>query len=72
VVGYWETVTSQFDFLYTGGMYVTINPPGGAGANASGINDAGQIAGTYSTSTNHGYLAYPIGSKIKSGQVCIQ
>src|SRR5207302_313960 len=54
-------------FLYSGGTYTDINPPGGetfqGGTAAAGINDSGQIAGWYTTGLNaftgfrqHGYV----------------
>jgi probable HAF family extracellular repeat protein len=45
-------------FLYSGGVYTTINDPLGALNSAVGINAKGQIAGDYTDSSgvNHGYL----------------
>ena len=37
-------------FLYSGGVYNTLNIPGAVGSQVSGINNLGQIVGTYFTS----------------------
>jgi hypothetical protein len=44
-------------FLYSGGVFTTIDVPGGNATLANGINDAGQIAGYYvDSSGEHGFL----------------
>jgi probable HAF family extracellular repeat protein len=44
-------------FLYSGGTFSTIDVPlGSGGAEAFGINDAGQIVGEYSDTSLHGFL----------------
>lgn len=49
---------SNHGFLYSGGAYTSIDFPGAASTAVSGINDAGQIIGTYvDTSGNeHGFV----------------
>ena len=51
VVGYYTVGADQFGFLYSGGTYVTLDDPaaGGIVTQANGINDLGQIVGTYYT-----------------------
>jgi uncharacterized membrane protein len=39
---------SESGFVYSGGSYTTIAPPDSLNARASGINDSGQIVGSYS------------------------
>jgi hypothetical protein len=54
-------------FLYSGGSYTSIDVPGATGkggTQAFGINDAGQIVGTYSDSSgSHGWSAGTAGAK---------
>ena len=40
-------------FLYSGGVYTIIDPPGSFGTYAMAINDPGQIVGYYADSSNH-------------------
>jgi uncharacterized membrane protein len=47
-------------FLVSGGVYITIDPPGAAGSLAFGINDTGDIVGAYIDASGiHGYLRTP-------------
>jgi probable HAF family extracellular repeat protein len=56
IVGYNSGFTSTF--IYDNGAYRTLRMPGEASTLGSGINDSGQIVGTYRDSTNlaHGFL----------------
>ena len=49
-------------FLLDNGNYTTIDVPGSSLTAAMGINDAGQIVGTYvlPDGTYHGFLATPV------------
>jgi probable HAF family extracellular repeat protein len=50
-------ITSQDAFLYSGGKYTTIGPPGGT---AYSINNKGQVVGEYDANgTDHGFIATP-------------
>jgi probable HAF family extracellular repeat protein len=42
--------SQEFGYLYDGGSYTTITPPGSASSQLSGINASGQIVGNYKTS----------------------
>jgi hypothetical protein len=59
IVGYYTTA-SNHGFLYTGGVYTTIDDPHAdaiVGTQALGINDAGRIVGQYfDGSTFHGFV----------------
>jgi hypothetical protein len=47
-------------FVYNGGEYTTIDPPGGISPTAYSINNRGQIVGDYySAGTEHGFIANP-------------
>src|SRR4029077_8689079 len=43
-------------FLYTGGAFRTIDVPGASDTQATGINNAGQIVGTFFDGTTHGFV----------------
>ena len=48
-------------FLDTGGIFTTIDVPGATSTSAFGINDSGQIVGSfYDGTTTHGFLATPV------------
>jgi uncharacterized membrane protein len=50
IVGYYEGNGGQHGFLDKGGIYTTIDPPGGTTSFAFGINAKGQIIGWYEDS----------------------
>jgi probable HAF family extracellular repeat protein len=55
-VGIYYSQISEFyfeGFLYSGGTYSTIDPPGSISSNPGGINDLGQIVGTYEDDNFH-------------------
>jgi probable HAF family extracellular repeat protein len=54
-------------FLYSGGVYTTLDDPLAAGTGAFGINDSGQVVGTYvdGKGIQHGFL-YSGGTYAKS------
>jgi probable HAF family extracellular repeat protein len=54
IVGFWDDASGSHGFLYSGGSFTTIDVPNATGTNVSGINDAGQIVGTYGLF--HGFL----------------
>ena len=60
VLGFSASITARADaFLYANGVFTTINVPGAVPGTvgASGINDAGQIVGSYRDSSGpHGFL----------------
>jgi uncharacterized membrane protein len=50
IAGYYDSNSSEHGFLYSGGIYVTVDDPfsarsGTSGSDANGINDAGQVVG---------------------------
>src|SRR5438445_12102699 len=52
-----EVIGDKHGFLYSDGSYTTIDVPD-SGANAYGINDAGQIVGWFADAQGgHGFLA---------------
>jgi probable HAF family extracellular repeat protein len=66
IVGTFSDATGSHGFLLTGGVFTTIDavppfapppPQLGAGTDAFGINDAGQIVGSFNDATGfHGFL----------------
>jgi hypothetical protein len=45
-------------FIYSGGSFTLVNIPGSTASGAYGINNAGQIVGTYEDPTGtHGFVA---------------
>jgi probable HAF family extracellular repeat protein len=58
IVGYYEDSSGQdYSFLYNGGTYTMIDPPGSTSTIADGINDLGQIVGSYyDSSGEHGFI----------------
>jgi hypothetical protein len=57
MVGTYEDATGGHGFLYSGGVFTTIDDPNGSFNFAAGINDAGQIVGSCSNATGrHGCL----------------
>jgi probable HAF family extracellular repeat protein len=62
IVGYYfDNRHNEHGFLYSGGVYTTIDDPLGSGTYATGINDEGQIVGYYivGNGVEHGFLADP-------------
>jgi len=54
VVGWYYTDPARTSgFLYSNGMYTTLNVPSAVSTTITGINNAGQIVGWYSDSNNH-------------------
>ena len=53
VIGYYSSNFVDHYFLYNGGIYTTINVPSGTDTNINGINNAGEIFGTYFDSNDH-------------------
>jgi uncharacterized membrane protein len=51
-------------YLYGNGTFTAVSPPGAASTNSFGINDGGQIVGTFITAAgqNHFFLATPSGN----------
>jgi len=65
IVGSFGAGVTGHGFLEIGGSITQIDVPGGFGTQALGVNDAGQIVGTFSNSSapfNHGFLRNPDGS----------
>jgi uncharacterized membrane protein len=64
IVGYYLSFngTPAHGFIYNGSTYTTINDPNATyGTSVQGINDLGQLVGSYGDSTGtHGFLATPI------------
>jgi hypothetical protein len=57
---YLDSTDTAHGFLYSGGSYTTIDPPGRTGISIAGINDIGQIVGSYNDpSGQHGFIATP-------------
>jgi probable HAF family extracellular repeat protein len=55
IVGFWDDdAFREHGFLYSGGSFTTIDVPNATLTNVSGINNAGQIVGTYGFF--HGFL----------------
>ena len=53
-VGRYDDATGQTHvFCLCNGSYTTVDPPGAVYAQEGGINNAGQITGTYSTDGNN-------------------
>jgi uncharacterized membrane protein len=52
------TLVQLHGFLLSGGTYTTIDPPGSISTNVGGINNSGEIAGTYAVPPfkTHGFL----------------
>jgi probable HAF family extracellular repeat protein len=55
---YYDSNGNGHGFLYTNGVFKTIDDPNGVETFANGINNAGQIVGTYtdSSGSNHSFL----------------
>jgi probable HAF family extracellular repeat protein len=55
-------ITSQYAFVYSAGTYTVIAPPGSLSPQAFGINNKGQIVGSYddSVGNQHAFLATPV------------
>jgi len=69
IVGFVNSVDDFADhgFLFSGGSFEHIDPPGAFIAYATGINDQGQIVGYFTdeaTSLKHGFLATPQSSVV--------
>jgi probable HAF family extracellular repeat protein len=58
----WETPSIQHGFLLDNGTYTTLDVPGSTSTQAWGINDSGEIVGTYADAGGgqHGFLATPV------------
>src|SRR5262249_58906096 len=58
IVGRYFNASGTHGFLYSGGIYTTLDDPLATnGTNATGINNTGQIVGNYTDSTGaHGFL----------------
>jgi probable HAF family extracellular repeat protein len=60
IVGYYTSgLSDNHGFLYSGGVYTTLDDPAGSQTAAQGINDAGQIVGFYgngNANDSHGFL----------------
>lgn len=63
IVGFFTAPSEAHGFLYSGGVFTTIDVPGATSTNvaARGINDAGQIVGTFNDTTL-APLPFPLGS----------
>ena len=60
IVGDYHNGSGIHGFLESGGTYTTLDAPTATlGTFARGINDAGQIVGSYRDSKNHGFLFNP-------------
>jgi probable HAF family extracellular repeat protein len=57
-----DSTGKQHGFVDTGGVFTSIDIPGGSDPNVFGINDAGQIVGNYSDASGHqlGFLGTPV------------
>jgi hypothetical protein len=72
VGGYHDASFGNLGFLDTGGSFATIDDPnaehqpGSPGTTADGINDAGQIVGSYFDASIrvHGFLANPVETSV--------
>src|SRR5262249_20311045 len=62
IVGYYNANLQSHGVLLSGGRYTTLDVPGSTLTFAYGINDAGQIVGTYidAAGGQHGFLATPV------------
>jgi probable HAF family extracellular repeat protein len=64
IVGFFGDRTGTHGFLDTGGSFTQIDVPGAKVTLARGINDAGQIVGTFEnnpgSTPDRGFLATPI------------
>ena len=47
-------------FLWNRGTVTVVDPPGAYGALARAINDSGIIGGSYTSSTTHAFVAFPM------------
>jgi probable HAF family extracellular repeat protein len=62
IVGYYGDSTGIHGFLYSEGVYTTIDDPSAtSNTTPTGINDRGQIVGFYDDG-QHGFLATPVHS----------
>jgi probable HAF family extracellular repeat protein len=56
------TLTGIYGFLYKDGAYITISVPGALYTFAQGINDFGQVVGTYQNNIGGGWFLYRDGT----------
>jgi probable HAF family extracellular repeat protein len=57
VVGFFSNGTGTHGFVYTAGVFTTLDVPGASNTVATGINDSGQIVGYYSDATgSYGFV----------------
>lgn len=67
VGGYTDNSGAEHGFIYSRGRYVTFNVPGATLTTLNGINDWGQMVGTYCTSTNCASFLYDRGKFVNIG-----